>query len=103
MNQYPPAPSEAWSKTLAISIRHITPKTADILEGDGENIVIFRGLFDCGFYLWVPEEGLMEGEYNDDAPAEVINLLKWARTNGADYLKLDRDAIVIEGIPTFEW
>ena len=41
--------------------------------------------------------------YEGGWTTELVNVLKWARENGLDYVLFDRDGPEIEELPKFEW
>lgn len=54
--------------------------------------------------LWVPDDPREHAEdYDDDdqPPPEVLELQLYARKLGCDYIRFDRDADTVDGLPTF--
>ena len=61
--------------------------------------------FTEGWIVFVPPIG-HDGQNQEIAELghpEFADLLRFARTNGFDYLKLDVDGGVVVGLPTFDW
>jgi len=55
--------------------------------------------------LWVPDDPVESASVYDDEdqpPAEVLALQLHARKLGCDYIRFDRDADTVDGLPTFE-
>lgn len=109
MSPSPTAPTASVKRLLDVSTAHIPRHTALAL-GEREPIedaaLYSSWSYDrwagYGWILWVGELA----EYPDVMRTQhstLVELLDWARQEGADYLKLDCDAPVVTGLPTFDW
>lgn len=50
-----------------------------------------------GWFVWASEEP------GDDVPPDLIAIMSYARSLGAEYICFDCDADEIDGFPTFDW
>ena len=88
-------------KVLDISTGHIPKHTADALDADRPE------LYDALSYVHYHEYGWIihasnDDEVNDSHP-ELARLIRLTRELGAEHLKLDCDAPLVEGLPVFKW
>lgn len=89
-------------QTVVLSTAHIRASTMEAFEAQRADCGLpLICCFAYGFYLWVPPTDQLK-EYTNSSP-DVRRLLKWARKNGYDEIKLDRDAGEVEGLPTWRW
>jgi hypothetical protein len=58
-------------------------------------IPLYSGIHGWMFYA--------QEEYDENLPAEIIALMNKARELGADWVDLDSDGDVLDGLPTWEW
>ena len=87
-------------KTLMISTAHVRGLDAQRLE-DGEHGGVAYTLDEYGFLLWVEKDG--EGTSFPPLSDALRNCIKIAREQGCQYLRLDRDGPVYDGLETFDW
>lgn len=76
------------SKILTLSTAHITEATAKLMEHHCRRDEY--GFFMSTHYVRWPSEDLVE-------------VLKFARANGCDYVNLDRDGPVVDELPVYDW
>ena len=53
--------------------------------------------YDRGFFIFTGED------YFEDEPQWIINLRKWARPHGFDWVRFDSDGDEVEGLEVFTW
>lgn len=83
---------------LVLSTGHLPEET--VRKVSARELKISRMIpHDYGFILYVPEES--EGFHEEDEPLE--NIIRVARQHNIVWLNFDRDAEVIDDLPTFEW
>jgi hypothetical protein len=88
-------------KFLDLSTAHLPEPITNGLNG--YQSVIFHS-FEFGGLLWVPDEpDLPENDPDEDLPAEVLRIWRYARSLGCDYVLLDRDGPINADLPTWEW
>lgn len=85
-------------KALVLSTAHITLAINNALEA---GIVLpFRVQnHEYGFIFFLTEESLHE----DNPLPELIPIISYAIKNGCTMINLDRDADIVEELPTYEW
>lgn len=95
-------------KMLTISTAHITDETADLLDANQLNVVMYnKGEF--GWFIHLDEDNLSNYyDSNDKAsyfyiPEELLKLMKFAQDLGCKWLCLDRDGEELEYFETFDW
>lgn len=96
---------QAMTKMLDISTGHIPKHTADALgEPSSEHK---PELFDQLSYVHYHEYGWILHVTNANevraSHPELANLMELAKKHGAEHLKLDCDAPLIEGLASFDW
>jgi len=80
------------STMLILSTAHISEATAGYLQHMRPHCYN-KG--DVGFFLMTDAQ--------DDDPADLAELLRLARFAGFEWIMLDRDALELASLPTFEW
>lgn len=50
-----------------------------------------------GWFLWCT------GDIDDDVPADLADIMRYACTLHAEYILFDADAPIDENLPTFDW
>lgn len=91
---------------LDLSTSHIPKHTAEAL-GDEAGFrtaplyeqVVYTPWADYGWIFWAGEQS---PDIEEEHP-ELLAALKFAKSHGYDYLKLDCDAAQIPDLPTFQW
>jgi hypothetical protein len=92
------------SKMLTISTAHITPETYDgivcaYFDGDDEYITYPFYLKDgYGWFICTDENYA-----NESNPECIKDCMKFAREHGCDWLCLDSDGPIVDGLPVYEW
>ena len=99
-------------KLLTISTAHISRETADLLELAVKDdtdlslpVVFTKGEY--GYVVHISEE--LTGDRNadlnlySDTPEDLYKCQKLAVENGCDWLVLDRDGDIADGLPVYEW
>lgn len=89
-----------------IATCHISLETNNRLMAEGDsNPWCYCGDFEFGFWLSVPSEDSEESFRNDGhpAPADLVELWKWARKRQYGWILLDSDGSDIDGLPTYDW
>lgn len=82
---------------LDISTAHVTRETARRYDdGEGPHMVASG---EYGWLLHVPEP---DGEA-DGLPGDIAAVFACARRNGCDMVLFDRDATVIDELPSYDW
>jgi len=93
-------PAAAWRRLLDVSTAHLTPSTREKMGSWDHN--------DCsiptfaphahGWFMWVATE--------DDSllglPADLVDVLQYARAQRAEYILFDADAAELDGLDSYE-
>lgn len=95
-------------KILVASTAHVSEETRDWLDEQGRLAATHKGgrrpwpalPIMTGIYGW---QFYAQEEFDEALPAEVKALMTFARAEGADWVELDADGDMIEGLPTWEW
>lgn len=83
------------TKVLEISTAHIKEDTAKWLSQEDCLLVSYeKGEY--GWIVLVPEEG-------ETIPQDLQQIFEVARSNGCNWVMLDRDAFTIENLPVYDW
>ena len=89
---------------VTISTAHITAKTGAWLEefagepvGDQPADFPNVGSLPYGYFLYADEQPL------DTWPEDLVLIMKWARVNGLEWVRLDQDGDQIEELKSYEW
>ena len=84
---------------LCLSTGHLPEATYDRLRDDDEFTID-----GAGAWLWVPDDPRESAEFGRETYwPEVLTVQLFARRLGCDYVLLDRDGPVTEGLPAYEW
>lgn len=96
----PPSPPEIeLPLMLVLSTAHITQATAGLFEMKTDDLPIHH---DKGEYGWIIP--LKTGcDWPHTCPPELIKIRDFAQKLGADWIMLDRDADLVEGLQSWEW
>ena len=86
------------SHVLAASTAHIKQRTAEQLEYNAFPVVAYDKNGYGWFILCVEFD-----DWKEDVPEDLFQLMKFAEANGCDWLNLDADAPIIEGLKTYDW
>ena len=90
-----------WNKNLAISTCHITAADDAILSQNDETNPICTYNTPYGYFVFASQ-----ADFNQNLPQfsqAFIDIMKFAVTQGVDYVHFDCDAITYDDIPTFDW
>lgn len=93
-----------------ISTSHVSKETADWLNEQGEIAAAYYqdriepsihiGATIYGWVIYADEE---PENLRRHIPDDLIDVMKFVRAEGHEYVMLDRDGEVAEGLPTFDW
>lgn len=88
---------------LDLSTANISEKTAKWLENQCElhweyRLVLIGPLGDVGWFIYADEQ-----PDDEVLPADLIQVMKYARSQGCEYILFDRDAAAIVNLPTHDW
>ena len=96
MIRFIPFPSECIERMPVLSTAHISKKESENLPGP-----LAGASWEYGWFLYVADLD------KRDCPAAnwpgVANIMEAARRWGVDWVRLDCDGPVCEGLPTFDW
>lgn len=90
-------------KYLDLSTAHLSVKTREELDLINNAAGLTVAKYDCGYFISVP--GSMESIGDGHKlPADLREVLKFARTIGCDIVRFDRDAEIIgkHHLPVFK-
>ena len=86
-------------KALTLSTAHITEKTARWLDSKPKELIIYPKR-DYGWFISVGE---LEEEDLRNVPSDILFLIGCATGTDCSWLQLDRDAAIVDSLPTFDW
>jgi hypothetical protein len=94
---------------LDISTAHVSERTARILDeivADDALLglrpgVIVHGKGEHGWLVYVPSEPSQES--TPDFPEDLRTCMEHARALDCDWVMFDRDGVVIDALPEYEW
>jgi hypothetical protein len=94
------------TKMLVLSTSHITAETAQLLEDreraaidtTSDRLPVFYSKSEYGWFVYVSEDAEDQGY-----PSDMVEVLRYARSNDCGWLMFDCDADVIEDLPAYEW
>jgi hypothetical protein len=79
-----------WRAVLDVSTGYLTPETRAAMDAwTHETAPTFFGRTDYGWFIYCPLEYREEADV--DWPADLREVLTWARAQGADYVLFDAD------------
>lgn len=92
------------TKMLTISTAHITKETALLLDICTDGVVreISNPVYSKGDYGWFIYIGCNDSD-DPFIPNDLRKCLKLAENNDCDWLCLDRDAEIVDGLDKYEW
>ena len=96
------------SKMLTVSTAHITEGTAELLDNDRLDIIVYPK-DEYGWFITFEEN--IANCYNSDknksnysyVPKDLLKLLMFAKDLGCDWLCLDRDGDILDYLDTYDW
>jgi len=86
-------------KMLEASTAHLPRQVCEEL-GAYVGVTVHR--FRYGWLVWVPEAP-EDAAAENDVPEELAGLLAYAHEHGCDWVLLDQDADLVEGLPSWTW
>ena len=82
-----------------LSTAHMDPVTAQMLDATPwEDWPVSGGPLPWGYMIYAHDEDCLE-----TMPPDLWACFMFARANGCDYIRFDRDADEIEELPVYEW
>jgi len=82
---------------LTLSTAHVSEETRLLLEDEPSRFT--GGSYGPnGWFLWCSTENFGDAPIPDD----LWQVMEFARAHGCDYILLDRDGNMIDGLPTWE-
>lgn len=91
------------TKCFEISTAHISEETAAKIQHEVEPNEMMLSVYEKDGYGWWIYLGNIDSTSVWRIPDDLWNLICLAIKNGCDWLCLDRDAEIIEELPTFDW
>lgn len=95
---------DAVCKFLDLSANHLPNH---VFEDLNSYTGVVAHKLEYGWFLYVPEnvdEHAMNcSDESEPIPPEVLAIQRFARSLDCDYVMLDRDALTIAELPTWEW
>ena len=92
------------SKMLTISTAHITEKVLEQMDNeciwDNPNFPVIYSKFGYGYFVHIPDEDIIE--LYPDTPYVLYKVMQLAKDNGCEWLCIDTDGEVIDGLKTYE-
>ena len=89
-------------RILDISTAHVSGRTAELIRC--ERLHAFAVIFEKGDYGWlvyVPSEP--GNEDHPDFPADLKAVMVFARKLDCDWIMFDRDGVILDELPAFDW
>lgn len=85
------------------SIAHLTEETVIRLDQLQTIDLPFVGgpYGKYGWFSYAHDENIGIG--SDSIPSDLFNLMIHARQHGCDNILIDRDAEIVDGLPTYDW
>ena len=97
-------------KMLVLSTAHISAETnetllgaTDILAGGGNPQTNLPSFYAKGDYGWVVYSRTYISDSDPIGPADLAEVMAFARGQGCDWIMLDQDGDTIADLPTFDW
>lgn len=91
------------SKMLTVSTAHISKETAELLENETKDLVVYKKE-NYGWFIHVLSldwENDLEDYLN--IPYDLKNILCFTINNGCEWLCLDRDGEIINDLNVYDW
>lgn len=89
-----------------ISTAHLTREVADRLDGEHQSWCACAVYRDVGFFLFLDEPN----DGDEPVPQCLLDIRDWrmkleqeGRLDNSRWVRLDCDAEVVEGLPTYDW
>lgn len=89
---------------MQISTAHLPEKHGSELSDESldKNAFLSASALEYGVLLWVPSDPEKYYEGQGIAP-EIMTIMVYARSNGAEYVHFDRDHEIAPDLPTWDW
>ena len=89
---------QAYAEPLvAISTGHLDADTGTSLDDNAWGLIIYPT--DTGAFVYCNPAT----PFSQDVPSELLNILTLAKAAGFVWVKFDRDACLVDGLPAFDW
>ena len=83
---------------MIMSTAHVTKETFEFLNG-GIYPISFVNDEEFGKVIRITEDDLEDTEY----PEDLLTIMVFANSHNCAYIRLDCDAPICEGLPTYDW
>ena len=83
---------------VKMSTLHLTEETLDAMQGVAYSSMV--GIYDRGVFLIVPDSDDTQDE-GDRLPHDLVQVIAYARGVGAEYVRLDQDAYILNALPAY--
>jgi hypothetical protein len=91
------------SKMLTVSTEHITEDTTNFIDDESvdteTNQLIVYKEDEYGWFIYTG----FDIEEVKSIPEDLKKLIKFAKGNDCDWLRIDRDGRLVNGLPTYNW
>lgn len=84
---------------LDISTAHVSRETATMLDGAPAIMITAYQKNGYGWFVWVPPADFERTHTPDD----LSKVFAYAREQKCDWVMFDRDAEIIDDLPSFDW
>lgn len=85
-----------------ISSAHITQETAELLTRNPDTLPVEVAPYRYGWFVFI-----FIPEIDVSLPADLAEVFGWFREQpqfeGANWLRIDADGDVVDGLPTYDW
>lgn len=86
-------------KIPVLSTAHITEDADDWLA-NAHDVWAIVASYEGGHFVSI---ALYNVEMLSELPAKLVDVLKWAKKNKHDWIRLDRDGDIVPKLPQYEW
>jgi hypothetical protein len=87
------------SRVPVLSSSHVSAETMDQMQsGPAENSFGTVAAYPEGVFLYLQTVLIPEG-----LPEDLLALCKWARKRRCNWIRLDADGDLVDGLPKFDW
>lgn len=95
-------------KMLELSTGHVPEHIGNTLDGLGSLPGVIADKREYGWFMWVPDDvgkRVAETKAMDDGevPPEIVNIWRFARRLGCDWVMFDCDADSNDNLPFWAW
>ena len=86
-----------------ISDLHIKPATRLMISDDRNALGLHRLVYERGALVFAHGEAALQGDADyEDIPTDLAECIRWAWSEGFEWLRFDLDGDVIAGLPVFD-